>query len=75
MNAYKAIYSNGTVKLLEQPPKQSSTKEQDVVVLFLDEANKENDNRTVSAKDLLQLSGIVSFGGDAAKDKKALYDR
>ena len=75
MKAYKAKYSNGTVQLLEQPPKQLSTKERDVVVLFLDEANKENESRTVSAKDLLKLSGIVSLGGDAVKDKKALYNR
>ncbi len=75
MNAYKAKYSNGTVQLLEQPPKQLSTKDRDVVVLFLDEANKENELRSISAKELEPLIGIVSLGGDSVKDKKALYDK
>lgn len=75
MNAYKAKYSNGTIQLLEQPPKQLSTKEQDVVVLFLDEEMRKNERQTVSARDLLKLSGIVNLGGDSVRDKKALYDR
>ncbi len=75
MNAYKAKYSNGTVQLLEQPPKQFSTKEQDVVVLFLDESSNKNAVTSISAKELEPLIGIVSLGGDAVKDKKALYDK
>jgi len=74
MNAYKAKYSNGTIQLLEQPPKQLTMKEQDVVVLFLDDVNKENELHTVSAKDLLKLSGIVRLGGDAVKDTEDLYN-
>ena len=74
MNAYKAKYNNGTVQLLEQPPKQFS-KEQDVVVLFLDESNKENELHSISARELEPLIGIVSLGGDAVKDKKALYNK
>jgi len=74
MNAYKAKYSNGMVRLLEQPPQQLSSIEQNVVVLFLNEES-ENESRSIPAKNLLQLAGIVSLGGDAVKDKKALYDQ
>lgn len=74
MNAYKAKYNNGAIQFSETPPKHFTTKEQNVVVLFLDDGDNANELRTVSAKDLLKLSGIVSLGGDAVKDTEELYN-
>jgi len=74
MKAYKARYHNGTVQLLEQPPKEIAEENSEVVVVFLsDESEKEA--RQIHAKDLLELAGIASLGGDAVRDKKTLYDR
>lgn len=74
MNAYRAKYRGGTIQLLEQPPKELTEKEQDVVVVFLGN-EPENELSAIPARDLLKLAGIINLGGNSVNEKKALYER
>jgi len=74
MKAYKARYYNGTVQLLEQPPKEVAEENSEVVVVF-PEKGEPKGLHGIPAKQLSQLVGIFSLGGDAVKDSDDIYDK
>ncbi len=76
-----ALYSNGTLKLKRPLSLQEGT-EVMVTVMPVDsepaslttEPKFKYPTVTIPAENLRELVGIVSIGGDAVADKKALYD-
>jgi len=70
MQALKAIYDEGNIKLLEKP---NINQETEVLVIFPDRLDRK-ETKDVNGEELFKLHGIISIGGDAIEDSEKLYE-
>ena len=71
MKAVRGIFENGSIRPLEEIKIREKT---EVYILFPEETELKFAPVFNPIKDLDELIGLVSLGGDALKDSERIYD-